>query len=106
MTDAIAEAGHSPAMLSKLAAVEGQIAELDRRMDARKPLDLSAAVGQVREFVYKNVVQLRKLLHDDAERSRPILARHIGLLTLNPKETPAGAVYEVSGGLDLLPAGN
>jgi site-specific DNA recombinase len=105
LAEAIAEAGHSPAILGKLASFEAQIAELDRRMDACKPRDLSAAVGEVRGFVYKNVMQLRKLLHDDAEKSKPILARHIGQLILNPKETPEGPVYEVSGELDLLPAG-
>ena len=103
VADAIADAGHSPVLLSKLAAIEAQIADVDRRMDACKPLDLSATIGEVREFVYTNVMQLQKLLHDDAEKSKPILARHIGQLTLSPKKTPAGPVYEVSGGLDLLP---
>ena len=105
LADAIAEAGHSPVMLAKLASLEAQIAEVDRRMDAGKPRDLSAAVGEVRAFVYKNVLQLRELLHADAEKSKPILARHIGQLILNPKETPEGPVYEVSGEMDLLPAG-
>ena len=50
-------------------------------------------------------MDLRTLLHGDAERCKPILARHIGQLVLNPKETPTGPVYEVSGGLDLLPGG-
>ena len=103
LADAIAEAGHSPVMLAKLASIEAQIADVDRRMDACKPRDLSAAIAEVRGFVYKNVRQLRSLLHDDAERSKPILARHIGQLVLNPKETPGGPVYEVSGDMDLLP---
>src|SRR5262249_54405586 len=33
LTDAIAEAGHSPAMLSKLATIEAEIADIDRRME-------------------------------------------------------------------------
>lgn len=44
------------------------------------------------------------MLHDDAEKSKPLLSRHIGQLILNPKETPEGPVYEVSGDMDLLPA--
>jgi hypothetical protein len=105
LADAIAEAGHSPVMLSKLASLEARIADLDRQMDACKPRDFSAAVAGAREFVTRNVLQLQNLLHDDAEAARPILARHIGQLTLNPKETPAGPVYEVSGELDLMPTG-
>lgn len=44
------------------------------------------------------------MLHDDAEKSKPLLSRHIGQVILNPKETPEGPVYEVSGDMDLLPA--
>lgn len=53
---------------------------------------------------FTRVRQLRRLLHDDAEKSKPLLSRHIGQLILNPKETPEGPVYEVSGDMDLLPA--
>ena len=85
----------------ELAAVVAEIADVDRRVDSRKLLyNCLLAAGEVKKFVYRNVMDLRKLLHGDAERSRPILARHIGQLTLTPK--PAGPIYEVSGGLDLL----
>ena len=43
-------------------------------------------------------------LHDDAEKSKPLLARHIGQLISEPKETQEGPVYEVSGDMDVLPA--
>src|SRR5262252_2051732 len=49
LADAIAEAGHSPVMLSKLASLEARIADLDRLMDACKPRDFSAAVAGARE---------------------------------------------------------
>ena len=55
-------------------------------MEACRPRDLSAAIAAVRGFVYKNVMQLRSLLHDDVKRSKPILARHVGQLILNPRK--------------------
>jgi len=103
LTDAIAEAGHSPALLSKLGGLEGNIAELDRRIDSCKPLDITTTtVRELREFVSRNVLNLRGLLHEDANGSKAALSRHIGELILKPRQTPTGPVYEVSGGLDLL----
>jgi hypothetical protein len=105
ISDAIAEAGHSPTLLSKLAKLEGRIAQLDGRMESDKPVELTAAVGEVREFVYSSLLDLRRLLRGDAAKAKATLARHLGQLILKPTQTPAGPVYEVTGAFDLL-AGN
>jgi site-specific DNA recombinase len=102
LTDAIADAGYSPALLSKLGEVEAKIAGLDRHMEAYKPMDIATTVGEIRDFVYRNLINLKGLLHEDASRSKAAFARHIGQLVLKPKQTPSGPIYEVSGGLDLL----
>jgi site-specific DNA recombinase len=106
LADAIADAGHSQALLSKLSAVEAQIADVDRCIEAQKPTDLAVTVSEVRDFVYRNVMQLKELLRGDASSFKAVLARHIGQLTLNPKQTSFGAVYEVAGSLNLLPTGD
>jgi hypothetical protein len=104
VTEAIAETGHSPALLSKLADIEAQVAQVDRRIEAHSPVNLSASVDEIREFVYRNVMELRELLHQDPSRSKAELSQHIGQLVLTPTETPSGPVYEVSdGGMNLLP---
>jgi len=41
LTDAIADTGHSPALLSKLGEVEARVAELDRHVDSCKPIDMA-----------------------------------------------------------------
>jgi len=102
LTDAIADAGHSPALLSKLGEVEAKIAEAGRFIEACKPMDITTTEGEIRDLVYRNVMNLRGLLHEDASRSKVALSRHIGQLVLKPKQTPSGPIYEVSGGLDLL----
>ena len=102
MADAIAEFGHSPILLTKLSEVDAQINEVDRRMDEHKPVDLTATVAEMREFVIRNVMQLRTLLHEDASKSKAAFVRHIGRLTLTPKQTQDGPIYEVSGAVDLL----
>ncbi len=106
LTTAIADTGHSPALLSKLAEIESQIAQVNHREEAARPVNLSAAVGEVREFVYSQVMQLRELFQQDATGSKAALARHIGQLVLTPKTNPTGPIYQVSGGFDLLSGNN
>jgi hypothetical protein len=101
MADAIREVAHSPALLAKLGEVDAQIAAVDRRIEQR-PMNLAGTVTEMREFVFKNVMKLQTLLRNDASKSKAALARHIGQLTLTPRETPKGPVYEVNGALDVL----
>ena len=102
LVEAVAAAGHSPALLSALGDVEHQIAVLDRRLETFKPINVAATHEEIRDFVSRNLLNLRDLLHQDASRAKAALSRHIGQLTLNPKQTPSGSIYEVSGGLNLL----
>jgi len=68
LVEAVAATGHSPALLSNLAANEGQIADLDRRIEAFKPMNVVTSLTEIRDFVNRNVMNLRGLLHEDASR--------------------------------------
>jgi site-specific DNA recombinase len=102
LAEAVAAAGHSPALLSALGDVEHQIAVLDRRIETFKPINVAATLEEIRDFVSRNLLNLRDLLHQDASRAKAALSRHIGQLILKPKQTPSGSIYEVSGGVNLL----
>ena len=102
LTDAIADAGHSPALLCRLGEVEARIAEIERHIEACKSMDVTTTREEVRDFVYNKLMQLRVLLDGDVTRAKAALSRHIRQLTLTPKQTPSGPIYEVSGGLNLL----
>jgi hypothetical protein len=88
ISEAIAEAGHSPTLLSSLAGLERKIAEIDSRIEAHRPLDLAAEVGEIREFVYSNVTHLKGLLRGDVAKAKASLARHLGKLVMTPTQTP------------------
>jgi hypothetical protein len=104
VAEAVAQTGNSPTLLSKLSALEVRIASLDDQMETLKPMDLKTTLKEIRDFVYRNVMDLRGLLHQDASSSKIALSRHIGQLILKPKQTPAGPIYEVSGDVNLLAA--
>jgi hypothetical protein len=91
LANAIAETRHSLALLAKLGEVDAQIRNVDR------------AIAEMRESVFQNVMQLRKLLRDTAAgKSKAAMARHIGQLTLTPRETQKGPIYDVNRAFDLL----
>jgi hypothetical protein len=106
IADAIADAGHSATLLSTLATLEAQIADIDQQLKLCKSTDISSTADNVREFVYRSVLQLQELLRSDPTRLKPVLARHMDQLTLKPVQTSNGTVYEVSGGVNLAPRGN
>ena len=99
--DAIAEAGYSPALLSRLTTAEAEVVRVDREIAAYKPLDLAASVEEIQQFVTTNVMQLRSLLRQDAPTAKAALMKHIKRLVLTPDDRPPGPVFKVSGGIDL-----
>jgi len=56
----------------------------------------------MRQFMLRNILELRTLLREEPVKSKAALARHIGQLKLTPKDTEKGPVYEVDGALELL----
>jgi hypothetical protein len=100
--EAVAAAGHSPALRSSLGDMEHQIADLDRRIETFKPINVATTLEEIRDFVSRNILNLRDLLHQDESRAKAALSRHIGQLTLTPRQTPTGSIYEVSGRVNLL----
>jgi site-specific DNA recombinase len=103
---AIADAGHSPTLLSSLAAVESQLDLLDQQIKAHRPVVLEFTLAEVEEFVSKNLLQLRSLLASDPTAAKTALGQHIKTLVLTPRQMATGPVFEVSSAFDLLPNGS
>jgi len=101
LAEAIAEAGHSPSLLSYLASVEAKLVRVEQQIDECNPVNLNVTAEEVRTFVLKNVMQLRNLLHDETSRARAALMKHVKQLVLTPEERPEGPVYAVSGTVDV-----
>ena len=70
LADAVAEAGHSPALLAKLRTIEWQIADIDQQT-LSKPRDLSVILNEARQFVYTSVLQIKISCEVKQPRLRP-----------------------------------
>jgi len=102
IAEAIAAAGHSPALLAQLASAESELRRVERDIEANKPLDVEAATAEIRDFFSKSVLNLQSVLQEDIGRARSALARHIEQVVLTPRQQPSGPVFEVSGKFELL----
>ena len=102
IADAIAVAGHSPALLTRLATAEAELARVTQEIATHKPVNVTATIADIQEFVRQNVMQLRNLLRKDAPTARAALMKHIKQLVLTPEDRPTGPVFQVSGGVEVL----
>ena len=74
----------APTLLSGLVAVESALAQLDQQLKAHCPFDLEGALVEMREFVSKNLMQLRALVAGDPASAKSALSKHIKQLVLTP----------------------
>ena len=102
VSNAIAEAGHSPTLLAHLALIESEQARVEQRIEAHRPVDLNTTEEEIREFATRNVLHLRTLLRGDVTHARMALMQHVGQLVLMPRQTSTGPMFEVSGAMNLL----
>jgi hypothetical protein len=65
LVNAIAKSGDSPSLLSGLAEVESALGQLDQQLKMQSPIDLEGTLVEIREFVSKNLFQLRAFLAGD-----------------------------------------
>ncbi len=103
LAEAIAAMGHSPSLLAQLSRVEREIEAIDRKLaQLNTPQDVSVSLERLQEFIAEKAAGLRSILKSDVAIARRALANHIQRLVLTPKETPEGAMLEVSGDVDLF----
>ena len=88
---------------AQLSQIELDIKGIDETLaSVNQPLDLAYSLEGVREFAASKLMDLRTLVNSDITAARNALAKHIAQIVLTPKQTPEGAVYEVSGDVDLF----
>jgi site-specific DNA recombinase len=85
VTEAIIAAGHSKALLSKLADLEEQMNNLAVRMETVKSPDVSVTIGEIQRYINSAAAEIRKKLRSkDQIVRRQLLLSHIERITLTP----------------------
>jgi site-specific DNA recombinase len=102
LAEAISAVGHSKTLLSELSQVENRLDGVNQQIDSFTPMQLETTAQEIRDFVLKNLLQLRNLLRGDPAIARAALVKHIKQLVLMPNEGPLGPVFQVSGEVDVM----
>jgi site-specific DNA recombinase len=107
LADAIAQHGFSQFLSEQLAEAESRLAEIERLLRAKPAAKLPAFTDeQIRGFLRKECHDFCELLKSEPEAARREIQKRIKNLILTPKQTPTGAVLEVSGDIELLRTGD
>jgi site-specific DNA recombinase len=101
LTLAIAECGHSAALLEAIAGRERELRELDRTLNPSKDL-LVRNPDSLRDFVINQLAALPQLLALDVARARTELSRHVTHITLTPAASKEQPGYTCHGQWNLL----
>jgi len=98
---AIADSGHSTAILDAVNKRENELRVLDAQMQHTAAMLPSITTGDISEFVVGRLLHLRELLSNDVIRARAELLNHVAEICLEPQVgTKAG--YIAVGEWDLL----
>ena len=101
LTTAVAESGHSPALL---AAIEDREQELKEIEISFRPVDdgFGKSSEQLQQFALKRLSSLPDLLSCDVPRARAELAKHVTQITMTPTEQNGVRRYTCQGNWNLL----
>jgi site-specific DNA recombinase len=101
LTLAVAESGHSSALLEAIALREQELHELTRRAHPpESPLLQDATL--LRDFVTRRLADLPSLISQDAARARAKLSKHVTQVTMTPTDANGQQFYTCQGTWDLL----
>jgi hypothetical protein len=101
LTSAVAEGGHSSALLGAIGLREQELHELERTTDRPdSPLLQDAAL--LRSFVTSRLADLPGLISQDVARARAELSKYVTQVTMTPAGTSGQRLYTCQGQWDLL----
>ncbi len=101
LTLAIAEGGHSTALLDAVAQREQELSELERILDPTKD-SLAQDPELLRAFATHRLSALPELMSHNVARARAELSRHATQVTMTPAGSERQRYYTCQGNWDLL----
>jgi site-specific DNA recombinase len=105
LADAIAATGGSKTLHERIQFVEAELVNIEELLGMPdEPEQQPLPVEAIQEFLERKTADLATLLKEDPEKTKLELRKRITKLMLEPKLTPDGPVYEVTGDVRLLAA--
>jgi site-specific DNA recombinase len=101
LTAAVAESGHSAALLHAIAVRERELIEIETSLTQEND-GFGKSSEELHQFVHDRLSSLRDLLSCDVPRARAELAKHVSQITMHPAEHKGDCHYVCQGDWNLL----
>jgi hypothetical protein len=102
LVSAVAESGHSNAILEEIGRKEAELRGIGDRLLSSTPESIESRVGEIRMYVKSGLKDLRDVLRKDTALARTELLKHSGEIRMIPQLAAAQRFYVADGEWDLL----
>jgi site-specific DNA recombinase len=102
LTAAIAESGHSKAILGEIAVREQELGAITDRLLSSTASSIESRISELRRIVEQKVSNLSALLAAGSALVKPELQRHLSSITMHPIKNGHKWYYEAEGSWNLL----
>jgi site-specific DNA recombinase len=102
LVSAVAESGHSKALLEEIGRRETELQGITDRLLSATTESIGSRAGEIRSFVKSGLNDLRDLLRKETSLARAELLKHASEITMTPHNDAARRCYVAEGEWDLL----
>jgi len=105
IANAIAGSGTSKILSDRLQSIEAELKSIEKMLAvSEEPEEHPVPIQAIEEFLERKTTNIAALLEGDPEQTKLELRKRVATLVLEPKNTPDGPVYEVTGDIRLFAA--
>jgi site-specific DNA recombinase len=102
LVSAVAESGHSRAMLEELGRKEAELRTITDQLRSATPELIESRSGDIRKFVAAGLDNLREVLRKDTALARAEILKHTTEIIMTPQTKAQKPFYVAEGNWDLL----
>ena len=97
-----AQCGPTPALVNEINARQRELDEITRQLLSTEPDSISGEVSRIRQFVTRQVGDIRHLLKVDVQKAKAALEKHVTSIRMVPQVEGEKGHYVAEGKWNLL----
>jgi archaellum component FlaC len=94
--------GPTPALVREINTRQQELDDITRQILSSEPDTVSAEIGRIRQFVTRQLGDIRQLLSADVQKAKTELAKHVTAIRMVPQGEGKTGFYVAEGEWDLL----
>jgi ABC-type hemin transport system ATPase subunit len=104
LVSAVAESGHSPAILGELGRKEAELQAITGQLLSASPDSIELRIDEIRKFVTNRLANVLDVLRNDSALARTEILKHRKEITMTPQRNGQKPFYAAEGNWDYCEA--